>query len=452
MLFDIFNKKRLAEREAKIRELEGTLEEKGVSFIRGGDDTTLTTTNPLYLNLDRRAADNNSIIMACSLWAMRNIRSASAIVEEDTPDGWKRVPKHPVSDVIRRPQGKIRREDRTRMTGNRMAGCLVHGLLLDGNFYQHKVRNRAEQVIGLEYLPFHAVDVIPRTDLAGVVNYYRVNLENGKSVNLAPKDVVHHQIGIDPYNTCRGISPLKSLMRQVLTDNEIAVYAHSVIKMPSPGIMVSPQMGRESWASLSVDEAQDLAKDIQQTTTREKAGGTIVPTVPIKVDRLRLNPDEMAIDKINQLPEERISAVFGIPAIVAGLGAGLDRATYANMAEAREAAAEEFLLPMWSDMADTYTNDLLEDFGDIEKYRVSYDVSDVRALAEDKNATHERARGDFQANLINRAEARTRIGEKPLPGDDKTWNYQFSGGGVVPPMLPTGPKKTQRVRKESEGR
>lgn len=425
-------------------------EQKNVSFLVAGESGGRS--NLLYRGVDKRAADNNSIVMACVGWAMRNIKHGVPVVQKEGEDGWETLPGHPCAEVVRTPQGRIVRADRTRMTGGRMSAAMVHQLMFDGNGYQHIVRNGSGQIIGLEFLPSFAVDPVERRDLAGVVDYYNVSLSNGLYEKVPPEDMVHHQVGVDPHCTVKGISPLKSVMRQVLTDNEIAVYSHSIMKMPSPGLMVTPKPNKEGIYSMNKDEANDLAKAIQEKSSGEKSGGVITPTVPMEIAKLRMSPDEMALDVVNKLPEERITAVFGIPAIVAGMGAGLERSTFSNMAEAREAAAEEFLIPMWSDMADTYTTDLLENFGNTDGLRFWFDSSGVRSLMEDEDAKHARTRDNFNANLINRAEARTQIGEKPQTGDDKVFAYMLKPGPMVPGDTPQGPKDAARVRKEAEGR
>lgn len=455
MAIDIFGIK--ARRDAEIAKTKAdalesqlqSMEAKSVSFITGADETT-GNGNLLYLTNNRRHADNNSVVMACTLWAIRNIKHALPRVVKETSDGYETIPNHPCAAVIKNPQGKMPRSERTRMTGSRMAGVIVHQLLFDGNCYQYKLRNASGAVVGLQYLPYHAVTVVERQDMAGVVAYYELNLMNSSVVKVSPDDIVHHQIGVDPRCPVKGISPLKSVMRQVLTDNEIAVYSHSIVKMPTPGLIVSPKMGRDQWATMTVDEADDLAEIISQKTSGEKAGGVVVPTMPMEIAHMRLSPDQMAIDKLNSLPEERITAVFGIPAIVAGLGAGLNRSTFSNMAEAREAATEEFLIPMWEDMSDTYTSDLLEDFGKVDSQMVDYDLTRVRSLMVDEDLKHDRARKDFQANIINLAEARTEIGQAPMPGDENTWSYMRTGSPMAPQGSPQAPNAGKTVRMKAE--
>jgi phage portal protein BeeE len=115
-----------------------------------------------------------------------------------------------------------------------------------------------------------------------------------------------------------------------------------------------------------------------------------------------------------------LPAVYGIPAIVAGLGAGLDRSTFANFKEARESAYESFLVPMWRTITQQLTHKLLPAFGeDPNLVRFHFDTSEVRALGENENERHERIRADYEKGLIKLNEARVQLG----------FNYDDDPGG-----------------------
>jgi hypothetical protein len=78
--------------------------------------------------------------------------------------------------------------------------------------------------------------------------------------------------------------------------------------------------------------------------------------------------------------------VLGIPPVVVGVMAGLEHSTYSNMAEAREAAYEGFILPHQRRFAADIKSQLLSDFGDTKGVAVQFDTSGVRVLQEDQNS------------------------------------------------------------------
>ena len=97
---------------------------------------------------------------------------------------------------------------------------------------------------------------------------------------------------------------------------------------------------------------------------KEKFGGAnrfapMVLSGAMNVEVVSFSPDQMKLGELRRIPEERVSAVFGVPAILAGLGAGLDSATYNNTKELKEFFTEQKLVPMWRTVANELTHQLL---------------------------------------------------------------------------------------------
>ena len=100
----------------------------------------------------------------------------------------------------------------------------------------------------------------------------------------------------------------------------------------------------------------------------------------MNIEKLAFSPKDLDIGLLRQVPEERISAVLGVPAILAGLGAGLKHATYSNARELREFFTENKLIPLWRMVGEEVTQQiLLKDYEDSSLYQAEYDFSDVRA-------------------------------------------------------------------------
>jgi len=142
----------------------------------------------------------------------------------------------------------------------------------------------------------------------------------------------------------------------------------------------------------------------------------------------------MDLKALRRIPEERISGVLGIPAIVAGLGAGLDRSTFANFKEAREAAYESMIIPSQRIIGSALKRQLLRDFeDDITQWKVGYDLSDVRILQEDENQMSTRTVAEVQGGILKVSDAQRIL---RLPVDD-TQDYYLRQFTVVP--VPSGP-------------
>ena len=261
-------------------------------------------------------------------------------------------------------------------------------------------------MIGLDWLPHGSVRAVGRGDRPGVASHYEVASRSGW-ICVDAGDVIHDMDGVDPGNLLSGMSRLKCLMRQVMTDNQIAAYCQSIMRSPVPSFMVSVKGDR---SRISQEDADALAKRFAEKTSGEKVGGVIVPTFDAEITPVGYRPDEMAIEAMNRLPEERITAVFGIPALVLGLGSGLGRATYSNLKEAREAAVEEFLVPLWQELSSTFTNQLLREYESGSGWRVRFDTSEVAVLQEDRHRLHARVRADLAAGIIDAETARRETG------------------------------------------
>ena len=126
----------------------------------------------------------------------------------------------------------------------------------------------------------------------------------------------------------------------------------------------------------------------------------------------------MDLTALRRLPEETIASLTGLPAIVLQFGAGLERATYSNYAEARTAAYESVIVPLWKYIAAEITHQLLPDFDKSEKLEAGYNMSEVRALQEDENKLYMRVGAGYRTGIMKRSEARSKIGLPTMPEDD----------------------------------
>jgi hypothetical protein len=137
---------------------------------------------------------------------------------------------------------------------------------------------------------------------------------------------------------------------------------------------------------------------------------------PTEVSKFGFSPEELNLQALRRIPEERVTAALGVAAIVAGLGAGLDRSTFTNFAEAREAAYEEKIVPTQRQIADDIWKQLLPEFEDVpDEFDCDFDLSRVRVLMGDQNALAQRWSTIVMGGIAEVAEARRDLG---LPVED----------------------------------
>lgn len=362
----------------------------------------------------------SSVVVAPVLWAARTFPEAPLALWRRTPDGeLERVVEHPMLDLVEYPNAFY--------SGPLLWMATVVDYMVTGNAYWAKVRDRRGQVTELWYLPSSLIEPVRPADGAAYISHYEYRA-GAQIVRLEPSDVVHFRFGIDPANTMKGLSPLASLLREIFTDDEAANFTASLLRnLGVPGVVIAP---KDADQEIPEEEAETIKAKWRQRFGGDNRGEPLVLGGPVQVQPLSFSPGEMDLKALRRIPEERVSAVLGVPAIVAGLGAGLDRSTFANYAEAREAAYESLIIPMQRLLAAELQTQLLPEFEtDYKRFRVGFDLSDVRVLQEDVNRAAERWAVLVRNGIATRGEARAAFG---LPVDDAVDDVYLVPVNVVP--------------------
>lgn len=341
-----------------------------------------------------------STIMAPLNWLCRTFPQAPIRVAEINPDTGtlEPIPDHPLPKLIRRPNPFY-----TRIT---LWTAVIIDLLTRGNAYLLKVRNEMGEVKELWWAPAHSIN--PRGDEDTFITHYEYT-PNGVIVELDPDDVIHIRWGMDPDNPRIGLSPLKSVLAEVMTDEEARDFTGYLLSnMGVPGIVVSPDTTGQAPTDADVNATKSYIRD---NFKGEKRGEPLVLRGPTKVDQFGFSPEQLNLRELRRIPEERVTAVIGVPAIVAGLGAGLDRSTFANMSEAREMAYEDGIMPINRLICEELGTQLLPDFypegQDTSMIEVEFDTSKVRVLQEDETKKVERILKGVEAGVLTVAYAKT---------------------------------------------
>jgi HK97 family phage portal protein len=372
-------------------------------------------------------AHTSSAVMACINWLCRTFPEAPLQVVKVDDEGGREVQrKHPLPRLLKRPNPFF--------SGKTLIKATLVDYIMEGDAYWAKIRNAQGMVIQYWWMPESLVE--PRWNEKDATEFigwydYRPDPSKDRKVRLEASDVVHFRNGINPDNMRKGLSPLRSLIREVYTDEEAAAYSATILKnMGVPGVVISP-IPNEMGVDMTAEEAKAVKEALDAKTTGANRGKTIFLSKGVKVDVLAFNPEQMQHKEMRRISEERVTAVLGVPAIVAGLGAGLDRSTFANYAEAREAAYESTIIPMQGDFTNEYDAQLLPDFGNPENLETQFDNSNVRVLQEDENAKAMRWASLLQGGVVTRDEARTALG---LPIETEM-EQEESGAKSATPIL-----------------
>lgn len=387
-------------------------------FPRGISSTFHGMMTRTRFDYERSIGDGmrSSIIMACVNWVTRTFPEAPVMVMKRGPDGqYAEVIDHRMVRLLEKPNGWY-------------SGALLWmGVLADfytnGNAYVLKDRSAAGLVVRLWYLPRFMVHPIWAQDGSTFISAYRYTV-NGIYMDIDPLDMIHFRWGMDPSNMRIGLSPLASLFREVFTDDEAGNFSASLLRnMGMPGVIISPD---KEGSELTAEDAKGIRESYMEKFGGDSRGLPMVISAAAKIQAPpSFTPEQMGLTALRRVPEERITAVLGIPAIVAGLGAGLDRSTYANFGEAREAAYESHIIPLQRLLGAELLSQLLVDFegANLDGWKVAWDLSLVRVLQDDQDKLYARLSEGVRGGYVTIAEARRAVKLPVTPADNVYLRY-----------------------------
>jgi HK97 family phage portal protein len=296
---------------------------------------------------------------------------------------------------------------------------LEYAKQVHGNAYLRKIRSSAGLVV--ELWPISPTKLWPVTTgedaKAGVfISHYRMDLGDGKFEDVPVDDILHFRMGVDDRDHRLGLSPLRHLTREVSSDEEATKFSDALLKNYAvPGLAVTIPPG----PSPTQEQVEQIRARLRAEYGGEGRGQIAVVANGATLQPIGFSPQQLDLKAAHEFPESRIAAVFGTPAMVVGLGIGLQRSTFSNYKEAREALFEQTIVPLWRADAQTFRKQLLvPDFAGTPDVRLKYDLNEVRALQEDQNQIYARLTEAVKAKWLKRNEARAEVGFDPIDGWD----------------------------------
>lgn len=339
----------------------------------------------------------SSTVVAPLEWIGRNFPAAVPTLWKQEAEGEEKQPDHPMLRLLSRPNPYY--------SGATNWAAVITDWFADGNGYMLVIEDLLGQPAELWWAP--ASTMTPKGTEEQFITHYEYR-PNGIAIRVEPENVIHFRNGIDPDDPRKGRSPLRSVLREVFTDDEAANFTASLLKnMGVPGLVISP----DGDYTMTPEEASAAKDHVQANFSGDKRGEPLVTSGKTKVQPFGFSPKDLSLKDLRRIPEERVTAVLGVPAIVAGLGAGLERSTFSNFSEAREAAYEECIIPTQRLIAEEIRFQLLPKFeADPYLCRFEFDTSGIRVLQEDKDKTSTRLGQQVKDGIITVAEARRELG------------------------------------------
>jgi HK97 family phage portal protein len=351
--------------------------------------------------------DSNSAVFACLSAICTAYPEAPAKVWLEPEPGqreWQQD--HPLQSLLDKPNPYLTREQ----LWHYVQWC-KH---VNGNAYLRKIRAGAGNVTELWPIsPLRVQPITTREDAARgrFISYYAYTFDPAKDpLHIPPEDMVHFKLGLDDRDHRLGLAPLARLVDEVMGDDEASRWQTTMLgNGGSIGMLVEVPPD----STLTPEQAETLKADMQERFGGKNRGRVGVLMGGAKASPYGFSPEQMDMKALHRIPEERIAAVLRVPAIIAGLGAGLDRSTYANFREAREMFAEMTILPLYAFDASSINQQLLPEFTSDPRLRVAFDITDMRALQEDEDNKWKRLNEAVKTGWVDVSEARTDVGLPP---------------------------------------
>lgn len=364
---------------------------------------------------------SNSAVTACLQVLGTSFSEAHLMVKTiDKSDGLeKEIVMHPLTQLMRRPNPF--------MSGDIVQQYIINAMHISGDAYLLKQRNNVGKLVAL--YPLMPEQVTPKGNNNELITHYEYETSNQK-IMVMPNDMVHIRLGLDQTNHRKGFAPLQTVLREIYGDEAAGQMATALLANSGvPNVLITP---KDDYGPTQ-EEAEQIQKTYKEKVGGKNRGMPLVLSGQMEVTKMAFSPTELDIGTLRRVPEERISAVLGVPAILAGLGAGLDRATYSNAKELREFFTENKLIPLWKQVSEELTQQVL-----LRDYEVNdnlifaeYDFSEVRALQLDMDAMYNRVNVGVQGGWITIAEARELVG---LPVDESQDVYMLDSRKILVPV------------------
>lgn len=360
----------------------------------------------------------SSIPFACLKFEQRASIELNCVIQKNDENGdWVNDARHPGLAIIRNPNPFH--------STSQFWDCIRWDWHLDGNAYIWKERSASGKMIKLWWVPSWMIN--PRWEEGGTefISCYEYSV-NGQVFALPVNDVIHLRNGLDPrWSGRKGLSDFAAVHREVLSDDEAAILVASLMKNGGmPGVIISPKAasaGAGVGVRMDKDQRKEFGEYWDENFTGNNRGKPFIQSIPVDVQFPAYNPQQLVLDKVRAIPEQRVAGSFGLPMSVLQLGSGVTNSnSRANKSDDREQAYESCIIPNSMMIGEQFSRQYLVEFGsDTTFYRVWFDASNVRCLQADEKALAERLAISCGGPFMSVNEARKKSKLAPVPGGDE---------------------------------
>ena len=346
----------------------------------------------------------SSILMAPLFFIAKNVSSVPIILLDEEDE-----------DVTDQNQELLQLIDKDKIY------MLAMDYSLFGNAFLEIIRNSYGGVGELVYRTPHRITPKGPNSLQEYetrLDHYEYRTASGVSRKIAPEDVVHFKLGVDPNLPLLGLSPLAAMVQEVASDIEAGRAVAAVLKNKGMvGTFISPKPNEDG--KIQEVDLKKLQEKLDKSYTSVGRGKAFATNMPIDVKETIADINKLALQTIRGVSEERVCAVLGIPISVIGFGSGLRTTKVGATAQVHLSQAwENSILPTLDDLLATLTRRVIEDelppnamFG---KPRYAYKLPETHVSQSNLLTIAERVAKLYQGPILTQNEARAIIGYPPI--------------------------------------
>jgi len=215
----------------------------------------------------------------------------------------------------------------------------------------------------------------------------------------------------DPqYYGLRPFSPTAVLADIIGVDNDMTKMVQQFLKNGAfvSGLLSTDQVINEVDARFAKERFRESHGGANN------AGDVVVTGKGMKFQPTNQTFREMVFPEVDARSETRICQGYAVKPILISAKVGMDRSTFNNYEQARQAWYDESVTSEWEFLGQRVTRDILPHFDDNPNHVCRFDIREVRALEEARNKREDKIVNQAKANLITRDEARIKLGDEKI--------------------------------------
>lgn len=368
-----------------------------------------------YPELAKLAFGSNAIVYACMRLLCQSVAEPPLVAStEDAKGELTPLPKaHPLAVLLRRPNEL--------MTEYEMLELIELHTGLSGGSYWWKQRTNGGQVAALWPLrPDRVVPIYnPKLDAPEGERVIRgwayFPPGEGRPIPLPRSEVLAFG-NPNPAGETGGIVEtlgwVQVLASEIAGDNAATKLVGSLLaNYAQPSMLIKTKAPIRD-----KDTAKRLKAQFMAELGGSHAGEPALLDADTTIEKLSFTLRELEFPDVRAVAETRVAAAAGVPAMLVGLKAGMDRAIQSNVDQFREFFADTTLSVKWRRYQDQFSNDLAPEFG--PGIVIRFDTSKVKALAGQRQRDAQPIKEGFERGVVFLDEYREKVlGLTPLPNN-----------------------------------